>query len=252
MNDVNAEAQSKRRLWIVGGIVLAAIVAVAVIIAVTSGGDSGSTSSTPAASTGASTSKSGLNGVAAVTKELQGIPQSGNTLGDPNAPATLMVFADMQCPFCAEFENNAMPQIVERYVRPGKLKIVFQPIAILGNDSVLGARAVASAAQQNKMFDYAAILYRNQGEENTGYLNQDYVKKIAAGTPGVDQAKLVSQLKAKPVNDLLNNAQSIATQGKISSTPSFFVAQKGTALRPIQVTELTPEAFFPGLDKITG
>jgi protein-disulfide isomerase len=215
-----------------------------VIIAVTSGG--GSTA--PATTTGGSA----LKGVSAVRSEFAGIPQKGNVLGNANAPATMMVFADLQCPFCAEFENGTMPTLVNRYVRPGKLKIVFQPISILGNDSVLGARAAASAAQQNKMFDYAAILYRNQGQENTGYLTQDYVKKIGAATPGLDVAKLTAGLNAAPVNKLLNDAQALATSGKVNSTPSFFVAKTGQTLQPLQVSSLAPDGFTPQLDKLTG
>jgi protein-disulfide isomerase len=241
---MTADGQARRRLFIAGGIVLAAIVAVAVIIAATSGGGSKTTTT--------GTGGSALKGVGAVTAELSGIPQTGNVLGKPNAPATMMVFADMQCPFCAEFENGTMPTLVSRYVRPGKLKIVFQPIAIIGNDSVLGARAVASAAQQNRMFEYAAILYRNQGQENSGYLNQDYVKKIGAGTPSLDVTKLTADLKAAPVNKLLNEAQSIATSGKVNSTPTFFVAKTGQPLQPLQVSSLGADAFTPQLDKLTG
>jgi protein-disulfide isomerase len=252
LDEVDTQAQAKRRLLIVGGVVLAAIVAVAIVIAVTSGGDSSSkTAATTGTGTGTS-AVSGLKGVDAVTNEFSGIPQNGNVLGDPNARATMMVFADMQCPFCAEFENGAMPVLVRRYVRPGKLKIIFQPIAILGNDSVLGARAVAAAAQQNKMFDYAALLYRNQGEENTGYLTQDYVKKIGGATPGVDVAKLTADLKSAPVNKLLNNAQAIATSGKVTSTPSFFVAKSGGTLQPLEVTDLGAAGFTDQLDKLTG
>ncbi|MEA2425762.1 MAG: hypothetical protein QOH13_2172 [Thermoleophilaceae bacterium] len=250
MADMNAQAQAKRRLVVIGGIVLVAIVAVAVIIGVSSGGSGGG--STTASTTGGSASgASGLKGVSAVTSELAGIPQSGNTLGKPDAPATLMVFADLQCPFCAEFENGTMPALVKRYVRPGKLKIVFQPIVILGNDSILGARAAGAAAQQGKMFDYSAILYRNQGPENSGYLNQAYVKKIGSATSGLDVAKLTADLKSPAVNKLLNDAQALSTSAKVNSTPSFFVAKKGQTLQPLQVSALTADAFTPTLDRIT-
>jgi protein-disulfide isomerase len=239
------DAHPRRRLLVVGGIVLAAIVAVAVLIAVTSGGGNSGTK------TSSGTASTAVNGASAAASEFKGIPQTGNVLGRSNAPATMVVFADMQCPYCAEFENGTMPTLVNRYVRPGKLKVVFQPVAILGNDSILGARAVAAAAQQNKMFDYAATMYRNQGQENTGYMTQDYVKKIAAATPGVDAAKLTADLDAPPVNKLLTEAQALATSGQVSSTPSFFVARTGRTLKPLEVSQLTAGAFTPELDRLT-
>lgn len=262
VDEMSDQAQAKRRLLITGGIVLAAIIAVALVIALGGDDDNGSktssktSGSTPAATgtdtgTGTTANTSGLSGVKEVTAEFAGIPQAGNELGGASAPATMMVFADMQCPFCAEFENSAMPALIERYVRPGKLKIVFQPIVILGDDSETGARAVAAAAQQNKLFEYAAILYRNQGEENTGYLDKAYVKKIGGATPGLDVTKLTTALQSAPVEKLLANAQSIATSGKVDSTPSFFVSKAGEPLEPLEVSSLEASAFTPKLDALT-
>ena len=249
---MQTDAQRRRRLFIFGGVVLAAIVVVGIVIAVSSGGGSGTSSTTAATSTPATASNpSGLKGVSAIRSEFAGIPQTGNVLGNPSAKATMMVFADLQCPFCADFENTAFPAIVQRYVRPGKLKVVFQPIVLIGNDSILGARAAASAGQQNKLFQYAATVYRNQGQENSGYLNQDYVKKVGTSVSGLDVNKLVANLKAAPVNKLLNDAQSIATSGHVNSTPSFFVAKAGQPLQQLQVTSLDPGAFYGQLDQVT-
>src|SRR5436190_1129401 len=177
---MQTDAQRRRRLLIFGGIVLAAIVVVGIVIAASSGGSGNKSNSASTSAPKTASNPSGLKGVSAISSAFAGIPQTGNVLGKANAPATMMVFADLQCPFCAQFENNAFRAIVQKYVRPGKLKVVFQPIVIIGNDSILGARAAAAAGQQNKLFQYAATLYRNQGEENSGYLNQDYVKKIGS------------------------------------------------------------------------
>ena len=249
---MTTEAARRRRLMIFGGVLLVVIAAVAIVIAVSSGGGSksSSTSSTSSAS-GGGKSSSGFKGVSAVQAEFTGIPQTKNTLGNANAPATLMVFADLQCPFCADFENKALPSIVQRYVRPGKLKVVFQPIAILGNDSVLGARASAAAALQNKMFNFNALVYRNQGQENSGYMTTDYLKKIAAATPGMDASKLATDLSGPGAEAIASQAQSLATSGHVSSTPSFYTAKAGKPLQQLQVTSLGPSAFYGELDKLT-
>ena len=233
---MKTDVQRKRRLAIFGGAVLVVIAAVAVISAVSGG--SGSTTPTTAA-------------VATAKSEFAGIPQKGNVLGNPNAKGTLMVFADMQCPFCKEFETQAFPTLVKRYVKTGKLKVVFQPISIIGSDSVIASRAVVAAASQNKLFDYTAQFYANQGEENTGYVTQDFMTKIAKLVPGLNVAKWQSDLNSEAGTSILSQAQTAAQTAKIDSTPSFMVAKNGQTLKLFQVSALNAQAFYGELDKIT-
>src|SRR4051812_34175938 len=90
LDDMTTDRDRKRRLAIFGGIVLVAIVAVAVVIGLSSGG-SDSKTTTSSASTAPGTSSAdanGLKGTGEIAALLKGIPQQGNTLGSPTAPAT--------------------------------------------------------------------------------------------------------------------------------------------------------------------
>src|SRR5205807_9810713 len=55
-------------------------------------------------------------------------PQSGNTLGRPNAPVTMQYFGDLQCPVCKSFTEGALQPLIQNYVRPGILKIEFRSL----------------------------------------------------------------------------------------------------------------------------
>lgn len=237
MNDMTTDAQRKRRLAIFGVGLLVVIAVVAIAIAVGSGSDSKTTATkTP---------------TAAPKSEFAGIPQNGNVLGDPNAKATMMVFADMQCPFCGEFETQAFPSIVKRYVKDGKLKVVFQPISILGSDSVVASKAVVAAAAQKKLFDYTAAFYANQGEENTGYVTSDFLTKLAKAVPGLDVAKWQQDLNSEAGTSILTAAQTAAQTARVDSTPSFMVGKKGQTLEQFQPNALTADAFYGKLDALT-
>jgi protein-disulfide isomerase len=157
----------------------------------------------------------------------------------------------MQCPFCGEFETGAFPSIVKRYVKTGKLKVVFQPISILGSDSVVASKAVAAAAAQKKMFDYTAAFYANQGQENTGYVTSDFLTKLAKAVPGLDVAKWQNDLNTEAGTSILTAAQTAAQTARVDSTPSFMVAKKGQTLTQFQPNALTADAFYGKLDKLT-
>ena len=53
----------------------------------------------------------------------------------------MIEFADLQCPFCRDYTLNALPAIVEEYVRPGKVKLVFAGMSFIGPDSETALRA---------------------------------------------------------------------------------------------------------------
>ena len=143
---------------------------------------------------------------------LKGIPQHGNVLGSPNAPVTLAEYIDLQCPACQQFETQAMPKLIQKYVRTGKVKVEARPIAFIGPDSQTGRAAALAAAQQNRFFNFSQLLYFNQGIENTGWLNDAMVKSAAASVPGLDVPRLLSARSASTIN-----AQAQAFDSQVAS-----------------------------------
>ena len=94
----------------------------------------------------------------------------------------MVEFVDLQCPFCAEYTRDALPTIVKRYVRTGKLKLELRPVAILGPDSATArGRGRGSRAQQNRIWQFADLWYLNQGRENSGYVDDAFLRRIARG-----------------------------------------------------------------------
>jgi protein-disulfide isomerase len=127
-----------------------------------------------------------------VIRLFKGIPQSGTLLGKPSAPVTMVEYIDLQCPVCRAFETETMPAIIDRYVRTGKVKVEARPIAFIGQDSVSGRLAAIAASKQNRFFDFAQVLYANQGTENSGWLDDTMITAAAKSIPGVDVPALLA------------------------------------------------------------
>jgi protein-disulfide isomerase len=49
--------------------------------------------------------------------------------GDRTAKVALIVYSDFQCPFCAKFGRDALPEIQSRYVKTGKVLLAFRPVS---------------------------------------------------------------------------------------------------------------------------
>jgi protein-disulfide isomerase len=216
---------------LIGAAAVVALIVVAIVLGfVLTGGKS--SDSTPAR--GSLTNA--LPGAAEGQRLYQGIPQHGNVLGSPNAPVTVVQYIDLQCPFCQQFETQAMPQLLSRYVRPGKVKIESRPIAFIGPDSERGRAGALAAAQQNRMFNYMQLLYLNQGTENTGWLNDAMATAAATSIPGLDINAWKSARGSSTVKDQESQFDSQATADKVSETPTVLVGKTGGPLRKAQVS----------------
>ena len=75
-------------------------------------------------------------------------------LGNPGAGVAMTVFSDFQCHFCKTFSQTIEPAIIEKYVKTGKIKIVFRDFAFLGEESFRAAEAARCAREPGEFLEY--------------------------------------------------------------------------------------------------
>jgi protein-disulfide isomerase len=155
-----------------------------------------------------------------------GIKQSGVVLGDPKAPVTVTEYADLQCPFCQQFTTAHLPTVVKDYVRTGKARVVFRNLSFIGPDSQKAAQFAAAAGLQNKLWDFVDRFYANQQTENSGYVTDAFLKKVAAEVPGLNATKAFSAVNSSAVAQQLASAQQQAKSAGVNSTPTFVINGK--------------------------
>ena len=225
-----AAARRKRNITI-ASIVLGVLVVAGIAIALAGGSDKKTTADS-----------SSLTKVAETKALFAGIPQQGNTLGDPKAKVTLIEFADLQCPFCKQFTQSALQQVVKDHVRTGKVKLQFQTLAFLGPDSLKAGRAAAAAAQQNKLWEFSDIFYNNQGTENSGYVTDKYLDAIFDAA-GVDKAKAKAFMKTSASKQGVTEATDLGETYGVIQTPTFVAGPTGGKKDIIDVTNTDPKSF---------
>jgi protein-disulfide isomerase len=185
----------------------------------------------------------------AVDKLYAGIPQDGIHLGRRDAPATLVEIADLQCPFCAEYSTTAMPTIVRDYVRPGRIRYELRIRSFLGRDSVRAAGAAAYAAQEDRMYQFVDVFYRNQGPEESGYADSAFIRRIAGQVPGLDPEKAVAAANDPLAQPLVRAGEQFARSLGSTGTPDFYV-RKGGRLQPLRPQGGATEDYTRALDAV--
>jgi protein-disulfide isomerase len=220
-------------------------VVVIAIVASTSGGGHGSNAA-----------KGGrITGGGEVAARFAGVPQSGSTLGNPDAPVTFVEFADLKCPVCREYTTSALPTLLQRYVRTGKVKMVLQLQHFVGNqngDSERAARMAMAAAQQNKLWQFADLFYLNQGNESDTYVNDVFLRRIGSAVPGLDVNKAFAARSSQTVTNQLQQASGEFHTAGFRGTPSFAVGKTGGTLSPIDYTSFDVSQFSGPIDKLLG
>jgi protein-disulfide isomerase len=190
-----------------------------------------------------SDSGGGDSGNIVVAKEvdqlLAGIPQKGMMLGDSSAKVAVLEFGDLQCPFCKGYSEEVLPQVIENRVRGGEAKLDFRNYTIIGPQSKPAGAAAIAAGEQGRGWNFVELFYRNQGTEDTGYADDQFLTAIAkaAGVPNL--ARWNQARKSKVAIARVEATTAEAQELGFSGTPSF--ALEGPGAKGVEAIE-TPES----------
>lgn len=194
---------------IIIGVIAAAIVAVAVLVGISLlGGDDENVGT--------------IEGAAAARAAFEGLPQTGATIGDPEAPIEIVEFGDAACPACKSASETTVPELIEGLVRDGQAKLTFRPVAIISNSSERGALGAEAAARQDAMWPYLELIYMNQGPETEDWLT-DGVAEDLAQELGLDVAQWKSDYGSEPVASAYFENQDAFREAGANATPTFVV-----------------------------
>jgi protein-disulfide isomerase len=176
----------------------------------------------------------------AAAKNVVGIQEHNGVLGDPNAPITVTEYLDLQCPICDEAAKSNLPAFITKYVRTGKVKLQARTLSFIGPDSITAAKVAHGAEQQGKLWAFLETFYASQGQENSGYVTNDFLTQVADAA-GVNAKQALAFADGQSAQSAIDEASADAQTLKVDSTPSFTMTKAGGKEKVIAV----------GLDDLT-
>jgi protein-disulfide isomerase len=231
----------RKRLLQFGGVAFVVAVVIAIIVVATGTGGAGKAV--------APKSSAANQTVAEVTALLDGIPQSGHSLGSSSAPVTLQYFGDLECPVCRQFTIGALPALIAKYVRSGKLKIEYRSLQTATRESQTfrtQQTAALATGEQDKMWYYVELFYHEQGEEDSGYVTESYLQGLASQVPGLNLTAWTSARGDPSLAKMLASDAQAAERAGFTGTPSFLVGRSSGSLRKLEYASLTDPLSFEG------
>jgi len=151
---------------------------------------------------------------------------SGATGDDPmkgsaDAPVTIIEYSDFQCPFCARFWSQTLPQLQEEYIDTGKVKLIYKDFPLSFHENAQKAAEAGECADDQGMFwEYHDMIYENQNALSVSNL-KSYAKDL-----GLDTSEFNDCLDSEKYEDEVKEDFKEGQAAGVSGTPAFFINGK--------------------------
>ena len=164
-------------------------------------------------------------------------PTNARALGPADAPVTVEVWSDFQCPACGFWSLQVAPDLIDEYVRAGSVRVVYRDFAFIDGgkpdgESQQAAAAARCAGEQGKFWQYDDYLFENQDGENKGAFRRERLDQIATAV-GLDMAAWGSCMSGDAPEQAVKAETDQGQAAGVGSTPHLAingVLQKAGAL----------------------
>ena len=155
------------------------------------------------------------SGANTVRLEVESDPNAPN-LGNPEGDVTVVEFFDYNCPYC----RSAGQTVQALLAADENVRVIYREWPILGDDSVMAARAALAAREQGKYEAFHWALMNGEGR-----VTEALIFKVARDL-GMDVTQLEADMVSPAVEAHIALSNALAQQLGFTGTPAFIVGDK--------------------------
>ncbi len=134
------------------------------------------------------------------------------------------------------------PELVQRYVNDGTLRLEWRDFPYLGRESRRAAVAARAAQEQGRFWEYHDVLFENQKGENNGAFSDENLVAFAEKA-GLDVERFEATLESGEYEDVVDKDFREAQDAGIQGTPSFTInGQPLVGAQPVETFARAIEA----------
>jgi protein-disulfide isomerase len=166
--------------------------------------------------------------------------ERGHIFGRPDAPLTMVEFADLQCTYCGRFTTTVFEQIRKTYIDTGVLRVVAWDFPLSIHPEALGAaRATRCAGDQGKFWELRQVLLRN-----ADHLSSTFIRK-AAGELMLDMRTFDDCVASARHDADIKRDVDEARRAGVQGTPTFLLGRTvGNTVEGVLIAGAKPFEIF--------
>lgn len=189
-----------------------------------------------------------------LNQQLQASLEADNslTVGDPDAPVSVVEFMDFSCPHCVDYRHS-IERLVQDYVVPGKVRLTISVMTFVGGGlSVEAAQAMYCGATLGVGWDMHDLLFNEYLDlgAQAAYTRDHILEAVNEAELGIDMAAFETCLDDEAVAAWLEENSQWATELEVGGTPTVFVGTSPDTL-VLQEGRLL-YYLYPSLDELLG
>ena len=152
---------------------------------------------------------------------------AGKTMGSKNAPITIEVFSDFQCPACRAFYEGTLRQLIDNYVSTGKVYLIHRDFPLDMHPYSHEAARLANAAAEIGQFETMerALFDKQDVWSPTGKIEDAVAPSFSA--PQMKRIHDIATQHAAELNASIARDRTMGTQRNVNQTPSIYVTAHG-------------------------
>lgn len=154
-------------------------------------------------------------------------PAFKKTIGNPNAPITMEVFGDFQCPACRGFFETTVKQVIDDYVIPGKVYLIHRDFPLDMHPYARQAARLANAAAEFGQFEAIERALYDHQDEWSAKGNIDEV--MASYFPAAEFKKFQTyeSQHISEINASIERDRAMGMQRNVNQTPTIYITAHG-------------------------
>lgn len=147
-------------------------------------------------------------------------PLGDRAMGSLNAPVTVIEYASLTCPHCANFQRNVFPRVKKEFIDTGKVRFIVREFPI--GHSAGTAAIVNRCAPEDKYFALFNAFLLRQPEWVSLEIRPDAIYAVAKSS-GMARETFDKCLTNQSIIDALTEVKQRGRQFGVKGTPTFFI-----------------------------
>ncbi len=149
------------------------------------------------------------------------------TIGEANAPVSIVEFGDFKCPACKAWSERIYPQIINDYVEPGNAQFSFVNVTFHGAESELASLASEAVYKQDQdaYWDFNKALFEEQPSDDldSEWITTEKILEVASAISEINTEQLESDIANNVGSEEVKKDIELVSEFKVQRTPTIII-----------------------------